>query len=123
MIDYSQSPISKGTPRKLAKGRKDRAEAKVEKRVRAEVETRDGHCRFSQSNVMAAVCNGPSEWAHFGDKKRFKTRGMVPDARHTTAGSLMLCRKHHSEYDAGRLAIEALTASGCDGLLSFKRAA
>lgn len=122
MIDYSQSPISKGTPRKLAKGRKDRAEAKVEKRVRAEVAERDGYCRVPQY-FLPDPCDGPSEWAHFGDKKRFKTRGMAPELRHTTAGSLKLCRKHHGEYDSGQLVIETMSDYGCDGLLSFKRAA
>lgn len=123
MIDYSQSPISKGTPRKLAKGRKDRAEAKVEKRVRAEVAERDGYCRVPQY-FLPDPCDGPSEWAHFGDGKRFKTRGMAPEKRHMTAASLMLCRKHHANYDTGRLRISALTEDGCDGqLLFYKRAA
>jgi hypothetical protein len=52
------------------------------------------------------LCHGVSEWAHLGDKKRFKTRGQAPEIRHTTAGSLMLCQKHHADYDAGRMAID-----------------
>jgi hypothetical protein len=52
-----------------------------------------------------STCEGRSEWAHLGDQKRFKTRGKPPEERHTTAGSLMLCRFHHRAYDTGRLRI------------------
>ncbi len=116
-INYNVLAQPKGVPRKLAKARSDRAEAKVIKRVRAIVEARDGRCRLYW-DAWSSVCDGPSEWAHFGDKKRFKTRKMSPEQRHTTAGSLMLCRKHHADYDQGRLVILA-GPDGCDGPLQF----
>lgn len=64
-------------------------------------------------------CDGPSEWAHFDALKRARTRGRPPEERHTTAGSLMLCRRHHDAYDDGDLLIDALTSDGCDGLLRY----
>ncbi len=65
-------------------------------------------------------CLGPSEWAHFGDKKRFKTRGLPPEERHTVEDSLMMCDGHHDLYDANRLHIEALTERRCEGPLRFE---
>jgi hypothetical protein len=59
-----------------------------------------------KGRALVGLCDGVSEWAHLGDKKRFKTRGQAPEVRHTTAGSLMLCTKHHQDYDAGRMVIE-----------------
>lgn len=81
--------------------------------VRADVARRDGVCRIAtwddhpgdDHDDALEACEGRSEWAHLGDKKRFKTRGLPPAERHTTAGSLMLCTRHHRAYDAGRLRI------------------
>lgn len=95
-----------------------RAEKKVIDLVYPAVVNRDGYCRASLLGALCP-CSGPPEWAHFGDKKRFKTRGQKPEERHTTAGSLMLCRFHHREYDQHRLRIEAKTEKGCDGALFF----
>ena len=104
----------KGKTRKQLKARAGRRELAVRKAVRAACVARDGYCR-----MMVVLCVGDSEWCHFGRYKRFKTRGMRPEARHCTAGSLMLCTKHHGEYDRGELTIRALTARGCDGPMSF----
>jgi hypothetical protein len=97
--------LAKLEPRKRVKARKRRHAAKVVKSVRAQCVERDGYCRAGWDRPVA-LCHGVSEWAHLGDKKRFKTRGQAPEIRHTTAGSLMLCQKHHADYDAGRMAID-----------------
>jgi hypothetical protein len=108
--------IPKPEPRKRVKGRKQRHAAKVVQSVRQQVVERDGYCRAmpgtyptfigDKGRALVGLCDGVSEWAHLGDKKRFKTRGQAPEVRHTTAGSLMLCTKHHQDYDAGRMVIE-----------------
>lgn len=116
---YETCGTPKGIPRRRLKARKDRAETVVKRRVRAVVADRDGYCRYGKDYGPGHVCVGPSEWAHWGDRKRFKTRGMPPSERHTTAGSLMLCRSIHRAYDAGALAITADTDRGCDGLLHY----
>ena len=100
--------------------RKRRQERAVTQSIRAQCVARDGYCRVSSDGVDFN-CSGPSEWAHFGDHTRARTRGQDPEQRHTTAGSLMLCRFHHRQYDAGVLQIFALTtAIGCDGDVRFR---
>ena len=126
--------VSKGaiTPVKASKGKRDRAEGKVKTSVRAACVVRDGYCRVEAMNMMLAPgdemvgnldpCDGPSEWAHMGEKQRSKTRGQAPEVRHTTAGSLLLCQKHHGQYDGRvrpRLSIKALSNRGADGPLRF----
>lgn len=101
-----------------AKARKRRAEKKVIDVVRPKVEARDGPCRLGIASGLDR-CAGPSQWAHFGDYKRFKTRGMDPEERHTTQGSLMLCDFHHDCYDEHSMMIEPLTDEWCDGPLRF----
>lgn len=105
------------------KGKRKRAERKVVKAIRPQVEARDGYCRISTLAISGlGDCAGPSEWAHFGEKKRARTRGMEPEKRHTVDGSLMLCRTHHHEYDYGELDIEALSAAdGTNGRLRYER--
>lgn len=115
---YETCAIPKGEPRKRLKGRKDRAEYRQRRIVRAQCVERDGSCRLSKTSLFGD-CWGFSEWMHLGEKKRCKTRGMAPEARHTTAGSLMGCTRHHRAYDAGRLKIEPLTERGADGTLKF----
>lgn len=124
--------------RQREKSRQRRRETQVVRSVRPQVAARDGSCRlhtalfalqFNEplrwSALMAAfgLCSGPSEWSHFGAQKRAHTRGQDPERRHTTAGSLMLCRSHHKggkvSYDSGTLQICALTLNGCDGPLRF----
>lgn len=124
-------------PTASARAKRRRAETPVAAVVRASCVERDGHCRvgnmtadalgdtFSEAmfeHALADGCDGPSEWAHLGDKKRAKTRNMKPDVRHTTAGSVMLCRQHHDRYDGRqtpRMFVKALTEAGADGPLEF----
>ena len=116
------SPIPKGEPVAKRKARKRRLASKVVESVRRQCVERDGDCRLGDwennpddvhdDDLEGDFCEGRSEWAHLGDKKRFKTRGQAPEVRHTTAGSLMLCTKHHQDYDQGRLAIEGDDANG-----------
>lgn len=115
--------IPKPEPWDKVKARRKRQEAKVVKDVRQQCVDRDGYCRIANKDM--GPCSGPSEWAHLGEKKRFKTRGQAPEVRHTTAGSLMACKAHHDAYDKGtgddRLVIEALGYIGADGLLRYRR--
>ena len=108
--------------RATVKRRKSQLERVMKTLVRAACVERDGHCRVSQdTGVASGWCDGPSEWAHFGDFKRFKTRGQAPWSRHTTAGSLMLCTRHHADYDQGRLKIRATSKRLCNGPLTYRR--
>lgn len=115
--------IFKPEPHKRVKGRKKREERKVVKTVRPQVVDRDGTCRLRSMSLafhlMFGACAGPSEWAHWREWSRAKTRGMAPEIRHTTDKSLMLCTKHHDDYDESRLTIEAKTERTCDGPLRF----
>jgi len=125
-IDYSLLPLAKDEPRKRRKGREKRVSGKVVATARAECVTRDGRCRLVRdfdvrdaARALFGECRGHGQWAHFGERKRFKTRGMPPEHRHNREWSLMLCYKHHNDYDHGRLEIEALTTHVCDGRLRF----
>jgi hypothetical protein len=111
----------KGPTRKTLKGRKLRAEALIKRLTRALCVARDGICRARRlsAGTLVGPCAGQSQWAHYGAHKRARTRGMAPLQRHTTAGSLMLCARHHRQYDAGTMKITALTDRGCDGPLEF----
>lgn len=120
-------PIS----RKRLKGRKDRAEAKVKKSVRAQCVDRDGYCRVGDwernpddwhADVLAGdACEGPSQWCHMKTHRRSATRGQAPMRRHTTAASFIGCQKHHAQYDGRakpRLFIEErIWPLGADGPL------
>ena len=122
---YQTCVLKKPEPRKRVKGRKDRAEAKRKIEVRADVEARDGYCRIANDVVWPVDgpnlgCRGRSEWAHFGEKKRARTRNQAPELRHTTAGSFKACMFHHDLYDRGKLAIIATTGDGCDGPLTYE---
>lgn len=120
-------PNAKPPKRKTLKGRKDRAEAKVEKAVRAQCVDRDGYCRI-QKDVAWPVdgqrytCDGESQWAHMHARRRSQTRGRDPEVRHSSRYSFMACAFHHSEYDAHRLIITARTRKGADGPLKYRRA-
>lgn len=131
--------------RKRTKGRKDRAEAKVKKSVRAQCVERDGDCivesaffsnrgpfgdpyRYDEAGDISGYenCEGPSQWCHAHAKRRSKTRGQAPDVRHTTADSFMGCQKHHDEYDGRRkprLFLTKLTRHGFDGAVKVRRSA
>lgn len=101
--------------RKTTKARRKRVEGSVTTRVRAACVRRDGPCRLRGVAVVGA-CAGPSQWAHVGVHRRFQTRGQSPALRHTTAGSCMLCQRHHEAYDAHLFTIDGTTA-GADGNL------
>ena len=113
-------PQPKPELRARTKRRQKRLAAKVVKAVRAQCVTRDDYCRChwlahgvgDWIGPGVDLCRGPSEWAHLGEQKRFKTRGQPATVRHTTAGSLILCRRHHHDYDQGRLIIDGDDANG-----------
>jgi hypothetical protein len=116
-MDYSRLALPKPTPRRILKARKKRQESVVIRLTRASCVLRDGRCRLA--GVPGFSCAGVPEWAHLGDTKRARTRGMKPEIRHMTAGSLMLCTTHHEDYDKGRMRIDALTKDGANGGLAF----
>lgn len=107
-----------------------RAEAKVIADVRPQVAERDGYCRLyvldegwrEQLWKMFGMCGGASEWAHL--RKRSLTRRMDPEARHSTATSVMFCGNHHQHgrcaHERGTLDVAPLTEKGADGPLRFK---
>src|SRR3990167_5578532 len=114
-MDMQSSAFAHPKPEARAKSkrRKDRTEAAIKQAVRTACVNRDGFCRVAHlrvgdvrqwANPYANPCESPSEWAHLGKQKRARTRGQDPAVRHTTAGSLMLCRGHHRQYDAGLIA-------------------
>lgn len=119
-------PIPKPEPRRRIKDRAKRQEAKVIAKVRAEVSVRDGSCRLMHSNAalrakiieLFGPCEGVPEWAHLNEHRRSATRGMEPEERHTTAGSAMLCTRHHAMEEAHRIRFEYLTDLGADGPMS-----
>ena len=111
-------PCPKPEPRKTAKARETREARKVVTAVRARCVERDGACRVK--GWPFGECVGPSEWAHLEQYRRFKTRGQRPEQRHTTAGSVILCRYHHHLYDAHQLEIHPLTTLGADGTLRLR---
>lgn len=133
MTARSGLALPKGEPRRRVQGRQQRAEAKVKRAVRAACVRRDFDCRIcdwdqnpddlhSDDLDTETFSRDISEWAHMHVRRRSQTRGEAPEKRHTTAGSLMLCRFHHQEYDAHRLRITALSRKGCNGPLRFTKA-
>lgn len=118
--------IPKPEPRARVKARRKRQEARVKEQVRHDVFVRESfRCRISDTWLDTWLvgafgdCDGPLEWAHLGDHRRFKTRGMPPEKRHTTAGSLCMCKRHHGMYDRHQLKIEPMTSRGADGPMTF----
>lgn len=141
-IGYGEA-CPKPEKRKRLKARKKRAETTVKKNVRMLCVEREGFCALNSAAMRwrngpkaftglkdvvlippndVGACHGQSEWAHMHAKRRSKTLGLPPEKRHDTAHSLMLCHKHHEDYDAKRLVITALTRKGADGPLKFRRA-
>jgi hypothetical protein len=126
-----QNAQPKGRTRATVKRSRGRAEAEIKRQVREACMLRDGICRITFGHILhkdvqigldRACCGYTGEWAHLGEKRRFKTRGMAPEERHTTAGSLMLCTEHHRMYDEYKtLEIRALSDLGADGRLEFRR--
>lgn len=116
-------------PTARARRKKAARDGRYGRTIRAQVAERDGYCRVMRQGWRSIIegilgsCAGASEWAHWDDKKRFKTRGLPPEERHTTAESLMLCTKHHDQFDGRRfprLAITCTTDRGCDGPLRME---
>ncbi len=128
--------------RQRVKGRQQRAAAKVVRSVRAQCVERDGDCSVEMAfwghrgvfgqlsdeagdiNGWEEGCEGSSQWAHLHSHRRSQTRGQAADKRHTTTGSLMLCKLHHDQYDGRatpRLKITCLSRKGADGPLRFSR--
>ncbi len=125
------APQPKGLTRKRIKGRRQRHEAQVSKDIRSKCVDRDGYCRvFSHPDDVRignlGRCSGYSQWCHLGDLKRARTRGLPPEVRHTTAGSLQMCQSHHEAYDHGRMAILPAVVDApldANGTLRFEKAA
>lgn len=117
---------AKGTHARL-KAKRKRHESQVKKSVREQTVERDGDCLIA-SRLLAPLrtllgpCDGPSEWAHIGTHRRARTRGQAAERRHTTAGSGMLCQKHHQAYDAYQFDFITDTA-GMDGMIGIVRRA
>lgn len=126
-MDMRGLPFGKPVKKSKDKNQKLAIARAVVSTVRESCVNRDGPCRIKGVERFPP-CDGPSEWAHFGEMKRAKTRGMDPSERHTRQGSLMMCRHHHALYDGrahhqgSRLQIEALTTNGTDGPLRFELA-
>lgn len=118
-----QLAIPKPEPWKKTKDRRKRAEAEALTTAWKESGDRDGYCRLIGVKVFG-TCDGKSEFAHVGQYRRFKTRGMAPTERHKRSGGIRLCSCHHRTgqfaYDANRIVIEMLTPDECDGLLEFR---
>ena len=125
------SPQPKPEPIARVKRRHKREEAKLARIVRDACVERDGFCRlFSGTYTKGDTQSGPdldycgsrwSEWAHLEDKRRFKTRGMAPEERHTTRDSCMLCNRHHPLYDAREITLTFLSELGADGSIAWER--
>jgi hypothetical protein len=112
----------KAGPTARARARKRRQDSAYAQTIRTQVEARDGHCRYAWDvpRTERSRCQGDAEWAHLGNTRRFKTRGLPPEQRHTTGGTLMLCTAHHRLLDAYRLTITAESIDGCDGNLTYQ---
>ena len=109
----------RGTMKRL-KAKAKRGESTHALSVRAQCVIRDWHCLLMHRRADSGwpdtgLCGGPSEWAHIGKHRRCHTRGQAPAARHTTAGSAMLCQRHHAAYDAHAFDLEPTTVRGMDG--------
>lgn len=102
----------KPEPRARQKRRQKRLESVRARSVRAAVSLRDGQCRAAALDGIVP-CQGRSTWHHV--VKRSKTRGMLPEKRHDTKTSCMLCVRHHEDAERGRLRLDLLTARGADG--------
>lgn len=126
-------PNAQPKPEPIArtKRRNAREEAKLKRIIRDACVLRDGFCRlFSGTYVHGDTQHGPgldycgakSTWAHLEDWRRFKTRGMEPEERHTTMGSCMLCDRHHHMYDVEKsITVTFLSERGADGPIVWER--
>jgi hypothetical protein len=106
-----RKPVKRMRTRPKPMSAKRRKEAAVIARVRKACVERDGHCRVQR---FYPACSRVSTWAHLGEWRRSQTRGMAPEARHHTKGSLMLCEAHHKAYDLHQWDI-SYGPNGADG--------
>jgi hypothetical protein len=111
-LAYVKPCSQKRKPGPTAKYRakRRRAEGPVLAAVRATCDERDGYCRL----MGLSPCSGESQLAHLEEKKRTRTRGMLPEERHVTTHAAKFCEGHHGKYDAGKIQI-ALGERGADG--------
>ena len=108
MTRINRKPLGVTARARRAKAAKDRRYAA---KIREQVDARDGYCKLMHLAYALGLCAGPSEWAHWAEFKRFKTRGLPPEERHTTAGSFKACSRHHGMYDAREFEIAATDIS------------
>lgn len=114
--------LPKPEKRKTVKRRSKRVEDALAVLVRAACVDRDGCCRLSGEDLhKVGYCDGPSEWAHMEGHRRFETRGLPPEKRHSTEWTLMLCRRHHGYYDAHAFTLECMSTKGANGALVVRR--
>lgn len=102
----------------LRQSKADR-EQLIIKKVRAEVFDRDQGCRFPQEGRDDQPCYGPLEWAHLPEYRRSRTMGQDPMHRHTTSGTVCLCRLHHGLLDRNRMRVVVLSDEGANGQLQW----
>lgn len=113
--------IPKPKPYRLVKAARRRNERAVIEGVRAKCVDRDGYCRLALAKHLLGPCDGPSEWMHLGENRRFRTVGQEPERRHTTSGTMMGCHRHHYAYDKTHLyVVVPLTEAGADGTLRIE---
>jgi hypothetical protein len=122
-------PCPKPEPKAKSKARAKRHEAAIIQQVRARCVERDGDCRLANAAhwLELGPCQGESEWAHLGDKKRFKTMGQAPEDRHMTAMTMMACTRHHDQVDRRRkpwVEVEPIDdLLGANGVLRIRQGA
>lgn len=100
--------------RRAAKRRRDLSR---QEQVAAELQPRDGACRFFGSFIPnMPLCGGRSEPAHLGEKRRCHTRGMRPEDRHDRRWEANICTVHHRLYDAHKFDLDYVDPErGADG--------
>ncbi len=121
-IDYQNEVFGfpKGETSKARRDREQKHERQVKIEVRRVVFNRDPGCVVPEDPRWPH--DGPDEWAHLEDAKRWRTVCQRPEERHTARLSARLCRGHHQGYDdarAGTLALRFLSDRGADGPIEW----
>lgn len=106
--------------RKRTKGRKNRAEARIKRQVRAECVERDGACLVLTRVGIVGECRGRSTWAHFAGHRRSQTRGMAPERRHDARFSGILCERHHRLEERGLYQVVYRTVDYANGPVGWE---
>lgn len=113
-IDYSQLPLSKGTPRVIERAKQRKALARDERTAREATRARDkGKCRIPGCKERA------TELHHIVPRSRSKR------LRHATGNLVWLCLSHHRLRHAGVINIagnadEELIVTGDLDALKFR---